>query len=283
MDITAVKTLDRLVEILDCFTRTQPVWSLAELSARLDTPKSTLHRFLTGLEAHDILRRDADDKRWRLGYRPVIWGSLATESTTLRDLAKPIMVDLAVASGETAILTVYHNGGVTCIDLCETHHPVQLRMEVGTRRAAHAGASSKALMAYLPEEEIQAIIRDRGLPKVCTNTITDLDTLRGELAKIREQGYAASVEETDPGAWGIATPIRDWRGQVVGAIGVAGPTMRYTAEKVQEYVRLCRQAAEEISARLGARTNDERQMTDIGRRSLVVHHTTDKQLSGRTS
>ncbi len=257
MDTTAVKTLDRLVEVLDCFTTEQTTWSLTDLTLRLNVPKSTLHRFLTGLEAHGILRRTPDDKKWRLGYRLVMWGSIAAESTTLRDLAKPILHELVKTSGETAILTVYYGGEVVCIDKCETLHPIRLQMAIGTRRYAHAGASSKVLMAYLPEEEIQAIIRERGLPKLCTNTITDLDALRSELARIRTQGYAASVEETDPGAWGIATPIRDWRGQVVGAIGVAGPTMRYTAEKVQQYVTLCRQAAEEISVRLGARTKDE--------------------------
>lgn len=252
MDTSAVKTLDRLVEILDCFTREEPIWSLAELSTRLDTPKSTLHRFLTGLEIHGILRRDADDRRWRLGYRPVVWGNIAAESTTLRDLARAAMCDLQDRSGETAILTVYQGGQVICLDRCETQHPVRLLMEVGTRRAPHAGASSKVLMAYLPEDEIQTIIRERGLPKVCTRTITDLNALRAELAKIRELGYAESVEETDVGAWGVATPIRDWRGQVVAAIGVAGPTMRYSPDKVQQYVALCRQAAEQVSTRLGA-------------------------------
>jgi DNA-binding IclR family transcriptional regulator len=107
-------------------------------------------------------------------------------------------------------------------------------------------------MAYLPDDEIQAIVRERGLPKLCTNTITDLETLQVELARIRQQGYAESVEETDHGAWGVATPIRDWRGQVVAGIGVAGPTMRYSKEKVQQYVTLCRQAAERISALMRA-------------------------------
>jgi DNA-binding IclR family transcriptional regulator len=249
---TAVKTLDRLVEVLDCFTREQPAWSLAELSTRLNAPKSTLHRFLTGLEAHGILRRDSYDKKWRLGYHSVIWGSVAAESTTLRDLAKPVVCELVETSGETAILTVYHDREVLCIDLCETPHPVRLRMAIGTRRPAHAGASSKVLMAYLPDDEIQAIVRERGLPKLCTNTITDLETLQVELARIRQQGYAESVEETDHGAWGVATPIRDWRGQVVAGIGVAGPTMRYSKEKVTQYVTLCRQAAERISALMRA-------------------------------
>ena len=252
-DSTSVRTVDRLVGILDCFSPERPTWSLAELSAHLRLPKSTLHRFLISLESHGILRRDSDDKRWRLGYRLFIWGSLAAESTGLRQIARPVMRDLVAATGETAILTVYHQHEVICIDKVETNHPVRMTLDVGTHRLPHAGASCKVLMAYLPEEEIQAIIRDKGLPKLCTNTITDPDELAAELARIRERGYAESCEETDLGAWGVATPIRDWKGEVVAAIGIAGPSSRFTdGERVQQYVALCRQAAQRISALLGA-------------------------------
>ena len=246
-DPSQVKTIDRLVRVLECFTPEQPTWSLTEMALKLDLPKSTLHRFLVGLEQHEILRRDADDKRWRLGHRLFIWGSLAAESTGLRQVARPVMRKLAGETGETAILTVYHNQQVICTDKVETGHPVRLTLEVGARQACHAGASSKILMAYLPAEEIQAIIRDRGLPKLCTNTITDPDKLTTELARIREHGYATSLEETDLGAWGVAAPVRDWKGQVAGAIGVAGPTLRYGKDRIRQHALLCCQAADEIS------------------------------------
>lgn len=247
---SSVKTIDRLVHVLDCFSQDRPAWTLAELSGELRLPKSTLHRFLVGLETHGILRRDESDKRWRLGYHLFIWGSVAAQSTTLRDLARPTMCRLVRESGETALLTVYQDREVVCIDKCETSHPVRLALEVGSRRWPHAGASSKALMAYLPEEEIEAILREKGLPKICKNTITEAEALRADLAKIRAQGYAVSLEETDYGAWGVATPIRNWLGQVVGAIGLAGPTMRHNHAKVRDYVLLCRKAADDISASL---------------------------------
>jgi DNA-binding IclR family transcriptional regulator len=247
MDNPSVKTIDRLVDILDYFAQNHDSASLAELSAHLDLPKSTLHRFLTGLETHGILRREANDKKWRLGYHLIVWGSAAADSTTLREIARPFLVDLVNASGETAILTVYHDHEVICIDIQETSHPIRLRMDVGVHRPAHAGASSKALMAYLPDEEIQAIVKDKGLPRLCTNTITDMNQLLAELASIRERGYADSLEETDPGAWGVATPIRDQKSHVVGAIGLAGPMMRYSPEKVEEYAALCREYAARIS------------------------------------
>jgi len=249
----AVKTVDRLVRILDCFSPEQPAWSLSDLSAHLELPKSTLHRFLVSLESHAILRRDSDDRRWRLGYRLSVWGSNAAQSTGLGRVARPVIQDLVDATGETAILTVYRDHEVICIEKAETRHAVRMTLDVGMRRFPHAGASSKVLMAYLPEEEIQAIIQDKGLPRLCSNTITDPDDLRAEMARIRELGYAESREETDPGAWGIATPIYGHDGHVVAAIGIAGPSSRFTEELVERYVALCCQGARRISALLGSR------------------------------
>jgi len=164
------------------------------------------------------------------------------------------MEDLVTTTRETAILTVYHQQEVVCIEKVETSHPVRMTLHVGTRRPPHAGASSKVLMAYLPDEEIQAIVQEKGLPRLCVNTITDPDRLREELARIRERGYAESHEETDLGAWGVATPVFDREGRVVAAIGVAGPRSRYTEQRAQEFVALCRQAARRISALIGSDT-----------------------------
>ncbi|MCP4538799.1 MAG: IclR family transcriptional regulator [Chloroflexi bacterium] len=255
---SSVKTVDRLVQVLDCFSPTQPTWSLAELSLYLELPKSTLHRFLTGLQIHGILRRDPNDKRWRLGYRLVAWGEMASESTDLRHVARPIMRDLVDTTGETVVLTIHQNQKVVCIEKVETSHSVRLTLEVGIRRPLHAGASSKILMAYLPQDQVRTIIRDQGLPAVCTNTITDPDKLMAELARIRERGYSESLEETDVGAWGVATPIHDRNGNVLAAIGIVGPSLRFTKELAQQYVTLCRSAAQQISTLLGGEQDVDR-------------------------
>ena len=248
-----VTAVDRLVSVLDSFSPERSTWSLAELSAHLGLPKSTLHRFLVSLETHDIVRRNPGDKLWQPGYRLLYWGELAEQATGLIQVTRPLMEELAEATGEMIVLTVYSDHEVICLEKIDARHPVRLELEVGARRPAHAGASSKILTAFLPEEEVQAIIRDRGLPRLCTNTITDPDELTAELAKTRAQGYAQSIEETDPGAWGIATPIFK-RGQVVvGSLGVAGPIQRYSDGLAQHYVALCREACHTVSMQLGAR------------------------------
>jgi len=247
---TSVKTIDRLVRIIDCFSPARLAWTLTDMSEELDLPKSTLHRFLRSLDAHGILRQDDETKQWRLGYRLCVWGSLAERSTALHDVARPVMRDLTAQTGEMSLLTIYHAGEIVCAEKIESPHSVRLALDVGARRPPHAGASSKVLMAFLPPEEIGLIIRDRGLPKLCANTITDEHQLEAELRRIRELGYAQSVEETDLGAWGVATPIRDWDGKVIAAIGVAGPTSRFGEELARDYVMRCEEAARRVSSAL---------------------------------
>ncbi len=254
---TSVKTVDRLVRIIDSFSPSRPAWTLTDLSDHLSLPKSTLHRFLCSLEAHGILRQDEESKQWRLGYRLFVWGHLAEQSTALHHIARPVMRDLVAQTGETALLTVYQAQEVVCVEKVESTHSVRLALDVGTRRPLHAGASSKVLMAYLPNEEIQRIVRDQGLPRLCVNTITERDELEAELDRIRERGYAQSIEETDQGAWGVATPIRDWNSQVVAAIGLAGPSSRFGEELAQRYVSCCEEAARRISSALFARTDGD--------------------------
>jgi DNA-binding IclR family transcriptional regulator len=251
-DRASVRTIDRMVEVLNCFTVDRPAWSLAELSARLELPKSTLHRFLVGLERNGLTQRGDEDGKWRMGHRLVIWGSRAAETTGIQRIAAPVMRELAETSRETILLTEYHDGEVVCMDKIDTSHSVRIALEVGDRRAPHAGASSKVLMAYLSESEIAQIIAAKGLPRYCERTITEPDELRRELARIRQNGYALSYEETDCGAWGIATPVRDWRGRVIAGLGIAGPTVRYSEEAAQRYVTLCCAAAARISELLGA-------------------------------
>lgn len=247
----SVKTVDRLVSIVNSFNRERSTWSLTELSIKLGIPKSTLHRFLASLESHGILRRGHTDGLWRLGYQLVSWGNFAAESSGLRQVAKPILEDLVSETGETTILTVYNRHHVVCIEKVETTQPVRMTLEVGKTRMPHAGASSKILLAYLPDGEIQTIIHENGLPKLCNNTITNPQELRIELGKIRGQGYAQSEEETDLDAWGIAVPVYDRDSEVIASIGIAGPISRFREELLQNHVDACKLAAQRITSKLG--------------------------------
>jgi len=246
---SGVKSLDNIVAILDCFTFEKPEWSLAEISRHLGVPKPSVHRYLVAMEHFGMLHR-VNDGAWRLGHRLFVWGQTVTHISNLRDIARPHMRSLVEATHETALLTIYDNQQIICIDKIESERPVRMNALVGSCHPIHAGASSKILTASLPAQEIDALIRYQGLPQLSTNTITDEASLLQELQAIRSQGYAISHEETDQEAWGVAVPVRDRSGVVIAGIGIAGPVSRYSRELEEEYIALCLHASRMISAAL---------------------------------
>lgn len=248
-DSSGVSTLDNVVRILECFSPDCTEWSLADLTSHLDVPKSSLHRYLLAMEHHGILRRD-QNRSWHLGFRLFLWGNMVSELSSLRHIAGPYLNHLVSITRESAFLTIYDQQEVVCIDKVESTQAVRLTLSVGKRRMPHAGAASKIIMAYLPDEEIQSILHRQGLPKICKNTITDPQELQDELAQIRERGYAFSVEESDEGAWGLATPIFDGEGKTWAAISVAAPVSRFSEAQRGRCMELCILASQEISSLL---------------------------------
>jgi DNA-binding IclR family transcriptional regulator len=164
-----------------------------------------------------------------------------------------MLTQLAQTTGETALLTVPGDPPVSglCLERVETSQPLRLSIEPGRSVPLHAGASQKAILANIPEELRERVLRTP-LERLSRGTITNRDALRRELTQIREQGWAISLEENDAHAWGVAVPIIDGSGDVVGSIGLAAPDVRLSPELALDHIKRCATAAESLSAGLGA-------------------------------
>lgn len=224
-----------------------------ELSEAAGLPVSTLHRIVTVLRKHGLVTQDPLSKRYRLGYGAIDLGRRAASGLTIRQIAEPIMRRLAEQTGETVVLMVMNDtrDRSVCIERIESRHDLRLHLEVGEQSYLHAGASSKALLAYLPEPEVAELVRRVGLPVLAHNTIRDLSALQEDLRTIRRKGYALSSEETDPGAWGVAVPILTPDGPALASLGIAAPTSRHSADAQRRFVSLTVDAGREIAAALG--------------------------------
>jgi IclR family KDG regulon transcriptional repressor len=260
----SLKSIGRLVAVLDCFSSDRQNWQLTELSEHLGWPKPTTHHYLKALESFGLLYRSSEDKTFRLGYKLYMWGSLAAEVMPLREIARPIMQELKEKTDELVLLMIYHNQEVVCIEKIDTEKCLRVALEVGRRQAPHASSSCRVIMAYLPEEEIQSIIHNKGLPKICKNTITEPDKLLAELAKVRAMGYAHSHEEVDPDVRGISAPIFDHNGGIIAGISVLGPIYRLTEDLIEPYAELVKGAARKISERLSEFEGYNSRHTNIG-------------------
>ncbi len=253
-DRPAFQVLERTFGILEVFTESRPEWSTTEVARETGLPVPTAHRILTALKRLGYVSQDEQTRRFRLGAAALSLGERARTRADLRPAAIGALRRLSEATGETALLMVLSpdRDRSVCLERVETSQPLRLSVQPGRQLPLHAGASQKALLAFMPAAEIDALT-GQPLERLCTATITGRPALRRELAAIRARGWSSSYEETNVGVWGVAVPVLS-PGDVVCAVGIAGPSPRLTADRVRQDIGLTHEAAAGIARALGLST-----------------------------
>jgi DNA-binding IclR family transcriptional regulator len=247
----AFQVLERTFGILEAFTETNPEWRTTDLARRVDLPVPTVHRILAALTRLGYLTQHEDTKRFRLGLAALTLGERARAVADLRPVAIEPLRRLSSATGETALLTVLtpERDRSVCLERVETSQPLRLSVQPGLQLPLHAGASQKALLAFMPGHDIDRVLT-QPLERFCQSTITSVAALRRELATIRERGWAGSYEETNVGVWGVAVPVLS-DSDVVCAVGIAGPSARLSSQRVRKDISLAHESALAIGRVLG--------------------------------
>jgi len=251
-DRPSFQVLERTFAILELFTEERPEWTSTEVARALELPIPTSYRILTALRELGYVHQDAETKRFRLGVAALALGERARSVVDLRAVTLPILRWISKDSGETALLTVpsaTRDAGV-CLERVETSQPLRLSVQPGRQLPLHAGASQKVLLAYMPVDEIEHVLK-APLEQLCESTITDPERMREEVNRIRLNGWASSYEETNVGVWGLATPLVDKLRGVVAAIGVAGPSARLGPDLVAEHVNRLHEGTQQVAGALG--------------------------------
>jgi DNA-binding IclR family transcriptional regulator len=236
------------LDILDALAAVDEL-SLSELARRVGVAKSTAHRTCAVLARRGLVDR-TEGRGYRLGLRWVEYGQLATERTAVGDQGLPLLVELRNALQETVQIGVPDGVDVVYVERVEGQRA--LRYSTGSRRSPlHRSSSGKVLAAHNPELA-EARLR-AGLPRSTGYTIVVPDVLLAELARIRERGYARSVEETELGMSSVAVPVRDApRGRVVAAISMVGPTARVVGDHETRHVRVLQAGARKLTQAIAA-------------------------------
>jgi DNA-binding IclR family transcriptional regulator len=243
----------RAISLLKLFRQDRPVWSLAEMCKTLSLNKTTTFRLLTALESEGLVARDPKFDTYTLGPEIIVLGGQALRSSTLRSVAHPEIKALAETSGETTSLEILTGREVFVLDEVVGEHLMTGAQSIGTRWPAFATSTGKAIIAHMPAEETDALLR-APLPKITPKTVTDPDALRREIAQIRKRGYAVADEALEIGFLAIGAPVFNHDGEVIGAISLGGPTIRLTAKRIPEIGSQVRSTADRISAKLGYRS-----------------------------
>ncbi|MBX5476933.1 MAG: IclR family transcriptional regulator [Clostridia bacterium] len=252
-----VQALMHGLAVLEAMAREEEDWQgVSELAARLRMHKSTVLRLLATLEACGYVEQDAATKRYRLRLKLFELGSQVIARTDLLKEARPILEQLNRETGEVVHLGVLDQGEVVYVEKMESTHTIRMHSRIGRRSPLHCTGVGKALLAWLPEEEVIHVIETKGLKRYTPNTIVDRSALLQHLETVRQLGVAFDNEEHEPGIRCVAAPVWDRHGRLAGAISVAGPSLRMTPERLQSLAEPVRQAALEISRRLGYTERD---------------------------
>jgi len=245
----------RVMQTLDQFSADTPELRLTDLSDRLALPKPQVLRIASTLESGGYLERDPVTKRYRLGLRLFQLGMLVREELDLRRVARPQLLQLAGATLETVGLIVVDPTGPICVDVIESPKGVRVYGRVGRHMPWNAGTSGKVILAYLPDEQREHVLATVKFRRYTPRTVIDPDLLRPVLEEIRAAGYQVSALDLDDDAIGVAAPLFDHDGAIVGAFSLAGPSSRISEHDLQNLVAAVRTAAAEVSRKLGYRTH----------------------------
>ncbi|MCL6517634.1 IclR family transcriptional regulator [Alicyclobacillus sp.] len=251
MDDYTVKSVDKAFLLLEVVSDHPDGIAITELANRVGMYKSTVHRLLGTMMRRGYIEQDPRTGRYKLGYTVLDLGMKLLSSIDLRREALPHLQQLAQLSNEVVHLALLDRGEVVYIDKVESPNTIRMHSRVGTRVPVHATGLGKAILAFLPRREVQAIVDRYGLPKLTEHTITDRDVLLQSLQETRQSGYAFDIEEHQEGVCCVAAPIFEHSGRVVAACSVSGPSIRMGPDRLRELVPLVKQAGLRISERLG--------------------------------
>lgn len=252
-----VQVIERAVDILQVLSEDSRELGAGELGERLSLHKSTVHRLLTVLDQHRLIRRNAETGRYTLGLRLFEFGTRAVHGLRLRDQAQPYLDQLARETGETAHICVFDNGEMVSVAYAEGARSIRMPATVGRRTTAYCSAVGKAALAFLPESVLEEVLA-RPLHARTEKTLVTRTALLADLRQVRIRGYAVDNEEREKGLRCVGAPVWNYSGEVAAAVSVAGPSFRITRTRVPTIARAVVAMTRRLSADLGYRGDHSR-------------------------
>jgi DNA-binding IclR family transcriptional regulator len=240
------RSLGRAVELLGAVATRPEGSSAAELARATGLPRSTVTRTLRTLADAGLVERPG---AWVLGYELVRLARAADPYRALVEEARGVLERLRDETGESALLAVVRGRpGIEIVLQLDPDRHVGVASWVGVDVPLHASAAGKLALAELSAADLEAWLADHPLTTFTGSTVTDPQTLRRELERIRRRGWAELVDELEDGLASLAVAVRSPEGTLLAAVGLSGPTFRLGRARRSELLPLVRAAAAELAA-----------------------------------
>lgn len=219
----------KIFAVLEYFIKAgaqQQAISFQELSSELPFARTTVHRILYSLERLGYVEKADVKAHYHLGPSFFALTQPAVQFRRLQSVAHAVMLELLVRHSETVNLGVLDDGQVAYLDVVQSPSALRIAADPGDRNPAHSTALGKVMLAYLPDADVEKVLKQYSLIRMTSKTITQRAHLLEHLASVREQGVAFDLGENVDGVLCVAAPIFDQHGRVVAGVSISGPTSR---------------------------------------------------------
>lgn len=243
-----MQTIERTFAVLRAIAEGDESVGVSEVARRAGLAKSTTSRILASLDELGMI--DRLDDRYVIGQGLASLTDGARPGVALRDVARPYLVDLADEFGESVALAVEDGDEMVYVDTAVSEGMVQVRDWTGERFPLHTTSAGLVLLAAWTDDEV-ARYGQGDLEAFTDQTVTSADGLAARMRLVRDEGVAWTMGEFDEEINGIAAPIRDTNGTVVGAVNVSGPVYRFPADRpepeiIEALVTACTQIGDRL-------------------------------------
>jgi IclR family acetate operon transcriptional repressor len=251
-----VHSVERALELLGTLAEAGPDgMTLSDLGRSLEVSKSSAYAILQTMLAHGFVADSGEGmgRRYRLGMALARLGDIVTSQIALRDVAVPVLRSLTAATGLTSRVAVFEEPHAVVIGSIDAaNSAIQFASNLFKRELMHSSAVGKSMLATLDEEHVRLLLRQAGMPRKTSRTITDPDEMLRELEDVAQQGYALDDEEDVDGVFCVASVVLDYTGRCAGAISVTGLRLDLPDSRLHELGVATREHARRISELLGA-------------------------------
>lgn len=247
-----IQTVEYAFDVLEQFLANGNEIGVTELSRRLNLSKNIIFRLLATLETRSYIEQNRSTEGYRLGIKNLELGQSVIRQMEFHRQARPVLESLVAECNETSDVAIPRGAHICYLHAVESSHPVRVIPRVGIVQPACCTAAGKVLLACTTEMEQNNRLPAEDICQKAPHAIIDRNELVEQLRKIALQGYAVEDEELDMGVRGVAAPVRDHTGCVIGAVSIFGPTVRFSKERMDdELVPMVKESAEALSMRLG--------------------------------
>lgn len=243
-----ISSVRRACEIISCFTVDEPVLGNAEIAEKLNLSRSTTHHIIKTLCNEGVLMRDAN-RKYRLGWKILDWNNGVMFQHDIYNKALPIVKGLTEEFRGTAHIGMYDQGDVVFVLRISSKEADFVPTYLGDRKPAYSTSTGKVLLAF-NRAYLQETL-SRGLKKQGPNTITEVNELKRDLARVREQGYSVSINENDTSTYAVAAPIKSYSGETIAAVNLVGPVSYMQSINKRQLISSIVNTGKSVSRELG--------------------------------